>query len=106
MWQTDVVTIQEGTKVNTSGSIKVTWADTANTVTCDVQDINKEAVFRDYGIVGHEFKQVFDLTQSTLWVVGNQVKYDSEQWWVKLVDGNMGKIGFSNHVFVILMKVI
>ena len=106
MWQTDIVTIQDSTQVNVSGSIDVTWADTINTVKCDVQDVNKETVFRDYGIVGNEFKQVFDLTQSELWVKGNQVKFDNEQYWVKLVNGLMGKIGFSNHVFVILMKVI
>ena len=106
MWQTDTITIQTKTEVNTLGSIKVTWTDSEN-VLVDVQDINKEFVFKEYGISEDgDFKQVFDLTNNINWLKGNQVKFDNLQWWVKLVNGNMTKIGSSNHTFVILMKVI
>ena len=107
MWQTDTVTIQTVTEVNNYGSITQTWTDTANTIACDVQDINKEMVFKDYGFTDSgEYKKVFDRTQSTLWSVDNQVKYNNTQWWVKLVNNSLGKIGASNHVLVILSKVI
>lgn len=106
MWQTDTITIQTKTEVNVLGSIKVTWTDSEN-VLVDVQEINKEFVFKEYGITDSgEFKQVFDHTNNVNWLKGNQVKFDSEQWWVKLVNSNMDKIGLSNHIFVILMKVI
>jgi len=106
MFQDDIVTIQTKTEVNMLGSIKVTWTDNS-TVLCDVQDINKEFVFKEYGISEDgEYKQVFDHTQSTDWTKGNQVKYNGQQWWVRLVNGNMGKIGASNHVCIILGKVI
>ena len=107
MWQDDTVTFQTVVEVNNYGGITQTWSNTANTVMCDVQDINKELVFKKYGFtdVG-EMKQVFDLTKSALWVVGEQVSFNSEQWWVKLVNRQLDKIGASNHVFVILSKVI
>ncbi len=66
----------------------------------------KAVVLKDYGLIGDEFKQVYDLSLSPLWVKGNQVKYNSEQWRVELVNNNMGKMNGSNHVFVILQKVI
>jgi len=106
MWQTDTVTIQTGSEVNYLGSIKVIWAD-SSIVTCDVQEIHKEKVFKEYGFtdVG-DYKQVFDYNLATNWVEGNQVKYNNQQYWVKLVNGNMGKMGLSNHVYVILSRVI
>lgn len=106
MWQTDSVTLQTKTESNVNGSIKSTWAD-ATVIPCDVQDINKEFAFKNYGLTDStEYKQVFDHTLSTEWVKGNQVKYDGEQWWVRVVQGTRIKIGASNHVYVILSKVI
>ena len=106
MWQDDIVTFQTGVKTNVNGSISTAWTD-ATTVACDVQDINRDFVFKRYGITGAgEYKQVFDHTQSALWVKGNQVKFGGIQWWVKMVNGNMGKMGASNHTYVILNEVI
>lgn len=105
MWQTDMVTLQNKTETNVLGSIKQTWAP-SDTVTCDVQDINKELVYKEYGLSDDvEYKQVFDHTQAN-WTLGYQVLYNGEQWLVRKVDRNMGKMGASNHVFVILSKVI
>lgn len=105
MWQSDTVTLQTYTETNYNGSIKRTWSDGAS-VTCDVQDINKEYVYKNYGLTdATEFKQVFDHSNAS-WVKGEQVKYGDEQWMVKLVNSNMEKIGLSNHTFVILGKVI
>ncbi|MHA1302991.1 MAG: hypothetical protein ACTSPI_04740 [Candidatus Heimdallarchaeaceae archaeon] len=106
MWQTDIVILQTKTEVNVLGSINATWTDSTE-ILCDVQDINKEFVFKTYGITENgEFKQVFDHTQNTNWIKGNQVKYDGVQWWIKLVNDSMWKLGASNHIFILLMKVI
>ena len=106
MWQTDTVTIQTGTKGNNKGNKTIVWASD-HTVVCDVQDINKEFVLKTYGITGAtEYKQVFDQSLDPGWVVGNQVEYNGAQWWVKLVNGNQAKMGASNHVFIILAKVV
>jgi len=106
MFQDDVVTFQTGVETNVNGSISTVWTDTT-TVDCDVQDINNELVYRNYGLTNSgQYKQVFDTTESPLWIIGNQVKFSSVQWLVSLVNGNMGKIGASNHTFVILRKVI
>ena len=105
MWQTDTVYLQTPTDVNTKGSIKRTWT-VSDTILCDVQDINKEYVYKEYGFTdATEYKQVFDHNQSA-WVKGHQVKFEDEQWIVRLVNKNMTKIGKSNHVYVILSKVI
>ncbi len=105
MWQTDTVNIQTFTEVNDRGSIKRTWNDDLD-VLCDVQDITKEIVLRDYGFnQDNEFKQVFDQTNAT-WTEGQQVKFLSDQYWIRKVDGNMEKIGGSNHTFVILGKLV
>ena len=105
MWQTDTVTLQTPTEVNTYGSIATTWAD-GTAVTCDVQDINREYVFKNYGFEEYtEYKQVFDHTNAA-WIKGRQCKYDSEQWLIRLVNANMDKMGASNHTYVILSKVI
>lgn len=106
MWQTDTVKLL--VKVSTAGyaGTIITWTETGSTnVTCDVQDINKEIVYKSYGIDGNEFKQVFDLTHAN-WVIGTQVKYGSNNYYVKLVNNRMNKIGLSNHTFVILEKVV
>ena len=106
MWQTDTVTLQTVTIVNNYGDITETWSD-ASTVLCDVQDINKELVMRNWGFTDNtEYKQVFDHTLNSGWKVGNQVKYDSEQWRIMLVNRQMAKMGATNHVFVILSKVV
>ena len=105
MWQTDTVTLQTFAETNYNGSIKRTWSD-STAVTCDVQDINKEYVYKNYGLTDStEYKQVFDYTNAS-WTKGYQVKYKGEQWMVKLVNGNMQKMGQSNHTFVILGKVV
>ena len=106
MWQTDVVAIQTGVKSNNKGDKTVIWTNDHNVI-CDVQDINKEFVLREFGIAGDtEYKQVFDLSLDPGWVKGNQVSFESSQWWVRLVDGNQDKIGASNHIYVILAKVV
>lgn len=106
MFQTDTVTLQTKSEVNTLGSIAVTWSD-STTVKVDVQDINKELVFKTYGFSEFgEYKQVFDHNLTTNWVKGNQVKFNNEQWWVKLVNKQMGKLTASNHIFIILQKVV
>ena len=105
MWQTDTVTLQTKTSVNNLGSITNTWID-GNNVLCDVQDISKEVVFKEYGISDEGlYKQVFDHTNAN-WTQGLQVKYRDEQYWVKLVNKNMAKMSASNHTFVLLLKVI
>lgn len=106
MWQTDTVTIQTKSEVNTLGSIDVTWSD-STTVLCDVQDVNKELMVKNYGFSeSGEYKQVFDYNLTTNWVKGNQVKYNGNQWWVKLVNKQMGKMSASNHIFIILQRVV
>lgn len=106
MFDDYTVTLQTSSTVKVRGATKVTWTDEED-VTCDVQDINKEEVRREWGITdATEFKQVFDGTLNPNWEKGNQVKYDGSQWWVKLVDGNMGNLGVTNHIFIILGKVI
>ena len=131
MWQTDTVTIQSGEDVNTNGSIKTTWTD-AISLLCDVQNISKELVNKNYGFTdAQEYKQVFDLNeilevlgtfpleslypeddltpseyQVYYWVVGNQVKYKGEQYLIRLVDDSENKMGASNHIFVIMSRVI
>jgi hypothetical protein len=106
MWQTDTVTFQTEVEVNAYGSIASTWTDTVNTVKCDVQDLNKELAHKTYGLSSNtEFKQVYDLTQSSYWTLGSQVKYNSTQWLVKLIQANMGKMNKSNHKLIILEKV-
>jgi hypothetical protein len=103
MWQTDTVIFQIETKTNLYGSIQTTYTNGIS-VTCDVQDINKEFAFERYGITTNtQLKQVFDHTLAT-WVVGSQVKFDNVNWWVRLVQ-RQTKIGASNHVYAILERV-
>ena len=105
MFQTDTIYLQTKTSVNTNGSIKNTWTQ-STAVTCDAQDVNQQYVFKTYGLTDiGEYKQVFDHTNQA-WVVGNQVKYNNEQWLVVLVNKNMGKLNYSNHTFIIMRKVI
>jgi len=105
MFQTDTVYLQTKVETNTLGSIAIVWTK-GTAVICDVQDINKEYVFVNYGLTGaSEYKQIFDHTQAS-WVLGEQVSYLDEQWLVRLVNKNMGKIGNSNHIYVIISKVI
>ena len=106
MWQDDTVTIQTKSVTPNYGGGLVSWGAPTTAITCDVQDINKEIVFKNYGFTENvEYKQVFDLTKSALWIKGNQVLYDGDSWIVRLVNRQMDKIGSSNHVFVILSKV-
>jgi len=105
MWQDDIVYLQTSTEVDTYGSIAITWTK-GTAVTCDVQDINKEYVYKNYGLTeSTEYKQIFDHTQAS-WVLGEQVSYLDKQWLVRLANKNMGKIGNSNHIYVIISKVI
>jgi len=106
MWQTDTVTIQTSTEVNNFGVITKTWSPD-HTVICDVQDVNKELAYKEWGFTDSvDYKQVFDHTQDAGWVKGNQVEYDGEQWLVRLVNRNMGKMAGSNHAFIILSAVV
>lgn len=106
MFQNDVVTLQTKTVVNTTGSVKNTWVDN-KTVVCDVQDINKEIVNKAYGFSSaSEYKQVFDLNITNVWKKSFQVKYKGEQYTILLANENMGKLKRSNHIFIILGKVI
>ena len=105
MWQTDTVYLQTCTDVNTKGSVKRTWTrDVA--VLCDVQDISKEYVTKEYGFTdATEYRQIFDRTLSD-WVKGYQVEFDGVQWLVRLVKGNLNKMGASNHKYIIISKVV
>lgn len=105
MWQTDTVILQTKIDVNTYGSISQTWTDDVS-VQCDVQDINKEYVFKNYGLSDDtEYKQIFDHTGAN-WIKGNQCSYNGEQWLIRLVNDSMTKIGASNHTYVIISKVV
>lgn len=106
MWQTDTVTFQIGAETNDKGYKTISWSDNG-TVVCDVQDITKEIVLKKYGYSEQtDYKQVFDHTNSDKWVVGNQVKFDDIQYLVRKVDNNMAKMGASNHIYVILSRVV
>lgn len=106
MWLTDLITFQSVVVTNNYGSISDTWSDTTDTVLCDVQDISKEQLTKDYGItdVG-EYKQVFDQTNDPNWETGTRVSFDSVSYQVVLIN-NYDKIGTSNHTFVILKRVV
>lgn len=106
MWQTDTVTIQISTPTKVRGATKTVWADDED-VLCDVQDMNKEFAFKNYGVTSEgEIKRVFDQTLNTKWKKHNQVKFEGKQYWIKYVNGNKAKMGASNHVFILLAEVI
>lgn len=107
MWQTDPVTLQtKGTVAKVRGATKVTWVD-STVINCDVQHIDRDFVFKKYGLNdAAEYRQIYDLTLNSGWVKGNQVKIDGESWWVRVVSGNRAKMGASNHVFIIVSRVI
>ena len=105
MWQTDTVSLQTATEVNTNGSIKRTWTKSTD-VLCDVQDISKEYVVKEYGYTdATEYKQIFDHTLAT-WTKGSQVEFEGSQWLVRNVNDTLNKIGNSNHNYIIISKVI
>jgi len=111
MWDTSIVTLQTSTTVNDKGSIKQIWVDLED-VECDVQFFDSQSKqlgfnFADFGAtdVG-DVRVVYDNTLNPNWKKGNQVRYNGKQWWVKYVDDRMDSIGLSNHIFVILVKVI
>lgn len=105
MWQTDSVILQTPTKVNNFGVETITWT-TGATVSCDVQEVNKELAYKQWGFTESTlYAQIYDHTQAS-WVTGNQVKYEGDQWLVRKVDANMGKMGASNHTFVVISKVV
>lgn len=107
MWQTDTITFQTVVGVNNYGGVTQTWSDTANTVLVDAQQINKELAFKNWGFTEDtEYRQIFDHTQNSNWEKGDQCKLDGEQWWQRKVDANMGKMGASNHTFIVLSKVV
>jgi hypothetical protein len=102
--QTDSVVFLTKTEVNTYGSIAQTWTNGA-TVKCDVQPISREQARKNYGLEANsDLKQVFDHTNAA-WVLGDQVKFDSVNWWVKLVN-KFNKISGSDHTFIILERVV
>jgi hypothetical protein len=105
MWQTDTVYLQTKVDTNVYGSISTVWTQ-STAVLCDVQDISKEYAYKNYGLTNaNNFKQIFDYNMAT-WVVGNQVKYNEKQWIVRLVNNSLGKIGATNHTFVIMSEVV
>ena len=105
MWQTDTVYLQTSTEVNTYGAITQTWTK-AGSVSCDVQEIDRDYVYKAYGLTDeNEFVQVFDHTNAS-WTLGSQVEYNSDQWIVRKVIKNLTKIGSSNHTYVILSRVV
>lgn len=104
MWQNDTVTLLTPTETNVMGSISISWAN-GDSVTCDVQDINREYVYKNYGFEEYtEYKQIFDHTRAS-WVNGRQVSYDGARWLVRLVN-DFSDMGSSNHKYVIISKVI
>ena len=105
MWQTDTVYLQTVVETNVDGSISQEWTNGVS-VSCDVQHINKEYVYKAYGLteIG-EYSQIYDHTEAN-WIVGDQVSINSEQWLVVLVNGNMSKMGASNHKAIIVRKVV
>lgn len=104
-WQTDTVYLQTYTDVNTYGSIKRTWTK-GEAVLCDVQDISKEYVVKEYGYTdATEYKSVFDLTMAS-WIKGLQVEFEGSQWLIRNVKGGLDKMSTSNHVNIILSKVV
>lgn len=106
MWQTDTITIQTGTLTSGLAGEEYTWADDY-TVACDVQDISREKVLKDYGFsYPGKYYQVFDLTLDSGWAENNQVKYGGKQYWVRKVDNSADKIGASNHIYIILNEVV
>ena len=105
MLNTKIITMQEKVITSYLGSDKIVWTDIED-VNCDVQDINKEYALKKFGISGNNLKQVFDFKQNQYWQVGNQVKYETEQYNVKLVNKEMSRFSNSNHIFAIISKVI
>jgi hypothetical protein len=104
MWQTDSVVFLTRTETNTLGSISIAWTNGV-TVKCDVQPMSREQARKSYGLEANsDLKQVFDHTNAA-WVLGDQVTYDSVNWWVRLVD-KFNKCNKSNHTFVILERVV
>lgn len=106
MLQTDTITFKSKTEVNTNGAITITWADTSNTVKCNVQDISKEIVLKKYGYTdATEYLQVFDDNNNKNWKETHQVKFNLNNYLVKKVI-NFSKLGVSNHTYIILQRVI
>lgn len=104
MWNTDTVTIQTKTESNTNGSIKVTWSSGAS-ILCDVQPMSKEKAHKEHGLTdANEYKLVFAPAGSAF-TEGFQVLYDSKQYMVRKIS-NYPKIGASNHMEVVLSRVI
>lgn len=104
MWRTDTVYLQTKTEVNTYGSIKITWVQ-GTAILCDVQPMSKEKALKDYGLTdSNNWLAVYAPTGSAF-VEGMQVKFDSKQWLVRLVQ-NWGKLDKSNHTFAILSAVV
>jgi len=104
MWNTDTVYLQTKTVVDTLGSIKETWSNDSS-VLCDVQPINKEKVYKEWGITdSNVFKKIFAPAGSGF-VEAEQISIDGEQFLVRLI-ANQNKIGASNHMMVIASKVI
>lgn len=106
MWNTDVVNFQSFVSQNFSGVVKRTWSLNGTSCLCDVQDISREKVLKDYGFTDStKYKRIFDTSLSDLWVEGSQVEYNGEQYLVRLVIA-WNKLGASNNKQVILSKVI
>ena len=104
MWDTDIVFLQTKTEVNTLGSIKETWTNDTS-VLCDVQPINKEKAYKEWGLTdSNVFKKIFCIA-GTGFLEGEQISIGGEQFLVRVAP-NFDKIGSSNHIEVIASKVI
>lgn len=108
MWYTDTVTIQTATETNVLGSISLAWAD-SSTVKCDVQDLTDQGAYQKmiqlWGLTdANIIKKVF-APAGSLFVEGNQVKFDSDLYLVRSV-GNYDKMGGSNNMKVIMSLII
>ncbi len=105
-WNTDLITFQDKTIEKFQGTSRVTWTPNGNMTHCDAQPINKELVFKNYGFTdAGEYRQIFDRSMSSGWVVGDQVIFGTEQWLVRKVD-KWDRMSKSNHIFIIISKVV
>ena len=104
MWLNDTVYLQTKVETNYLGSISVAWTQ-STLIKCDVQPMNKEKAYIQYGLTdSNSYKKVYAM-QGTNFQEGYQVKHNNKQWLVRLVE-EWNDIGKSNHTMAILSEVI
>jgi len=105
MWNNDLIYKQTYTEVNTLGDRTRTWVQ-GTSVLCDAQPINKELAFKKWGFTqGDDFYQVFAPPNSGF-TKGLQVKLNSIQYLVRLINPHDKMSNNVNHDFMILSRVI